>query len=1406
MPEARAYLYNSTGSADYAGWRLVGWGDADCSGNVTISGRPLSWDSSGLPGTALEYRLVVKMKMDGTASPVTLGNWTVLSRPFGPDPRLVPLGAVLNFSAAYDFGPYGAPPNQWGRFEVRAFYVAFKVVDERGYPLPVTEVTASFCSEYELGSTKGTLVTNEVVPAWMGSFFPLSSPAWPAQVTNGSCGQEFGSFQPYSPNTGPSEFGGAGWIVARVPSIAAASGEGSSLLKNLTVLFKYRGTVVGNFTATRWLPPTGAAWTAGAGIDGRLDSDNRATTLDAELQGNRSQVVVCSVRWVYAVLYDQNRNAWPTRVAKVAAYDAGAGAACPWPGAIVPAPHGSPADPKPSLALIRYPSVNTSVKIVLTWFGVTVNVTLFPSRRGMPGGMLVPGRAGSCDLSDPSNSAPDGVGSFDLYSDMVRIRLKLLGSNQLPAPLEADLVDEIELRLESGAASSAPYHARASYWHGYVALPDSPLSWFLSSSDLGWLGLDEAEVAAGWLPSGTRSSVDVLVRYMGVEVLDTRRSYPVNSTISLNCPGFVGGSPVTDPALTDYDKTLTLYAATHDVCFRVLLGDRRNNVSAPEVPLFLVQPNGERTMVWTDGGGYVTLRDVPEGCYKSFSLLYKMSILKASNVGPEGVKVGKYEPLIDLLFPAYDVNVTVWNFHKTFKLVNVNVSFYLEVNFSDFGMTGGELDGILSSPRSKKGVLPEGWVILERTPSDPSKCPVVLCRTESWSTTSSWPLVIKSMPPANYSARVSVPTGDRSRKAGFREADSNATLYWSGDPWGEVVAVRGPLSVDIRTYVYDAVVETFDASGFPLCLFENSAIILAEPSLPAGSEGLRLRNMQQVEPEREDYNAYLVRFNCSAANVFHSVNASRGANDPDIAAVGRAENYPQQSRYLIGAGNLSQPEYRFVVYYRGILVFNGSITLSNPYVSEENAIFTSAYDYVFKVLNDPLEGPGFGIQNLRAQASWAGLNTSFWPTANLTGAEAEGEFMLLESTKLEDGFDADVVKRMWGPPAGEFQLRLLPSEMVSPYFSSYVAIEAGFTDPDGELRLLVPVWNGSSRIFGAIPLVGRPRRELDRPRRPGLGGELGLLQVGLEGDPAGRLPPVSHHREGRCQRPVRRGRGRFRKLAASPEGGRLLLRPPAAPFPLHRQRTARAQVERDVHPLGGLRLRRLDYEPHGSRPVLRLAALRASEAIRGLGSALVQPGVGASMARPARPPSVRRGRLHAPGGSVGFRELRHEPRRGREHRLNDGGRGRNQRDRLADRLERLRGRFRSDRRQRGHGPGHQPVQGNVPGQGLLFRRGSAWRARAGEGDPGLRLVHGRAPAQVPASRSRTSWRLWRGVGSGPVQGRENERLGFEGPPAWRLGRALGRGQGQGCPTRARVRPGARPRRRVLYNRGRQRLA
>jgi len=1070
VSDAMAYLYNSTGSANYASWRLLGTGDADSSGNVTIVGLASSWDFSCVPGINLEYQLVIKMKINGTASPITLGNYTILSLPFAPTRRIAQLGDMLNSSAVYSLGPYGLPPNQWGRFKLSLFYVALKVVDERRYPLPVTEVYASFSSEYALDSSRGTLITNKAVTPWIRSAFPFESSMWGKPITNGSCGGEFKTLDPLSPNTGPMEFGGVGWIIVRIPKIQSMSGADSSLVNNISFLFRYRGTVVGNFTATRWLSPTGRAWIPGTAIDGGLNSANRARTLDAELQGNTTQVIICSVRWVYASLYDQDHNGWPTRNAKLTLYDYGISSPYPWTCTIVPIDPYTPPDFNPSHVLIRYPSVNTSVKIVVTWYDITVNVTLFQSGVDQPGGMLIPGRPGTPDLTNPSNSEPDGVGNFNLYSDMVRIRLKLLSSGQLPAPLEPNEVDEIEFQLKSRTATTVSYYVKLSYWHGYVAIPDSPLTWLLAYPVPLPLGIDESIAATGWLPNGSRSIVDIIVRYQGSEVLDTMREFPFNSTIILRCPGFVNGMPVVDPALTDYDRTLLLYAGIYDIGFRVLIGNPRNNSSASDVPLFLTLPSGERRAIWTDGGGVTTLRDAPAGNYSGFVILYKMCPIVVSNVGPDGIRVvGNSKHMFELLFPAFDINLTIWNYYKSFKLVNVNVSFYSTVNLSKYEITGDMLDQVLSSPRGN--VLPEGWEILERLPSVKSSSPVLLYRTNFWSTNSTWPLRIPLMPPANYSIRVSVPSGDGARRAGFRDIDANATLYWSDDQWGQRIVLDGSISIDLRTYVYDARITALDASGVPLYLFENSAIILAEPYRSQNGTNGSLWYLQQKNSSSADYNAYLVRLNLSATNVFHSFNASMGVNDSDIAFINLAPHYPQQSRYIIGSGNLSSPSYRFIVYYRGVIVFNGSMALSNPYVAEESKIVASAYRYTFKILNNPQGNSSFAIPNLQVEIRWAGLRTSYWPTVNLTRGEAIDEFALLNSTKLQYDFDVSVVERMWGPPPSNESVALLPNALISPYFSSYIAVEGGVTDTNGEVQAIIPVWNDSVRIFGTPTYV-----------------------------------------------------------------------------------------------------------------------------------------------------------------------------------------------------------------------------------------------------------------------------------------------------------------------------------------------
>jgi hypothetical protein len=148
-----------------------------------------------------------------------------------------------------------------------------------------------------------------------------------------------------------------------------------------------------------------------------------------------------------------------------------------------------------------------------------------------------------------------------------------------------------------------------------------------------------------------------------------------------------------------------------------------------------------------------------------------------------------------------------------------------------------------------------------------------------------------------------------------------------------------------------------------------------------------------------------------------------------------------------------------MVYYKGILVYNATVNLSNPYVGKENPIITSVYPYVLKITNNPLDAKDkFGIANLKVKVAWAGLNTTWWFTKDLVTGTAVKEFSLINATLLEKGFNLTVIERMWGPVQNtSFVVPTMP-----PYYSDAYFVTEGITGSDGTFRLLIPVWNYST--------------------------------------------------------------------------------------------------------------------------------------------------------------------------------------------------------------------------------------------------------------------------------------------------------------------------------------------------------
>jgi len=1151
--EARGYLYNSTltdaqGKKHYWGnWTLLASADVwtNSTGSyITFNNIPPTWNIT----SGVQYTLVIKLKISGSETPITIYNATVLDyadtntlalyesaypSTYYSLPGLyqkIDTGYLLQFGEVVGNPQIGTidpvfPINADGFVEpplrLWLYYVALKVVDESGLPLTVTDVKVTYSSN---NVNNKTWITQSAISG----------------IINGKywSGTANGTYE--APNNGlvPIQEGGfhyeadchVGWVIIRVPIIDFAT----SLVNNMTFLFYYHGTLVGNFSATDLTVPgpTDLAWdglggsgllvpitippTPPEGIDGTVDPLFHSVGGPATLTANFSQYVVVNVAWTDFYLYDQEGLPWPTRNAKVTLYDTDLDNQYPWPGVINPDWEGAAAN-----VLLRYPVVNHTLKVVITWFDCTVNVSYIPSNTVVYGGF---------DME-----SIDGVWRYrsqygpGLLTDMVRLWVKVFTSTQVPAPLDPNWVDEVKIRIESRTAPQTTYITKLSYWHGYIILPDTPWGWWAAGGyetifDDGMPA--EQALSVGWLPNGSWTTIDFFVKFKGLEVVNTVTGYPVNTTLKLTCPGLLGDP--TSP--TDYDKTFILYAGVYDIGFQVLLGSTHDNTTAPEgTPLFITTPDMQRILVTTDGMGSVTLRDVPSGTYKDFVILYKMIPINCSNVKSVLINVST-KPLVKLLFPAFYLNITVWNFEGTFKLVNLNASFYNTVDYSKFGINNDLLRRALDVDRKRSVILPDDWAVL--TPvavtspdigdlidylgEDPMAYSTILYRTQLWITGRDadgelgdngvpvWPMQLGLMPAANYSCRISVPNGtEKAVQAGFRPADSNATVYWSDDPYPGVgpievsarKAVDQTVSVNIYTYIYNVPVQTLDASGQPLKLADMSAVILAEPfNLDLGMDGNLLANgyapppyqlwyMQQWDDGENAttppfYNAYMVRFNttdANGANWFHSVNATHVAapTDPDLGT--NAHTYPAQSRYLIGISTLEPTEdnYTFNVYYQGVLVFNDSIPLTNPYtigtaghaVTGYHKIKTSVYPYVFEATNDPLNGDTFGIANLKVEVYWAGLNTTWWPTVNLTYRTAAEEFALLNASKLYKGFNMTVVKRMWGNVTGLETDETITTSHEAPYYSSFLKIVNSTTDSNGEFKTLVPVWNYSVGYF-----------------------------------------------------------------------------------------------------------------------------------------------------------------------------------------------------------------------------------------------------------------------------------------------------------------------------------------------------
>jgi len=1206
---AVAYLYNSTppptwsGTWSFENWELRGQGVADPDGWVTIC-VPRSWDRTPSDsGKEINYTLIVKLMIGGEVTPITIYNGTILRiGEYDGDAEFIGLETLLNASTIEGSYPgkswIVSTPNKangtatlngklYAVFKMWLYYVAMQPLDELGFPITGATLEVRYNSSYKdhpVNSDPGTYITNVREKGWSNKLYGK----W---VTNGSLGQEFvqDPFYVYHANYH------VGWVVLRVPLVnettATDSTFKSSLVSNMTFIWRYKSGTPINVTYYYWSEPgrdePGAfrdAWDPSY-LDTAPPAVGSYATYTGALRVNTTHLVEAMVRWTQVSLLDCNRNPWWTMKAEVYAFDT--------------------ADKNqymlaatrvgPGQYLLRYPLPvepfpETTLTLAVEWYYSVVNVSSRYRVHADGTTILV-------DDLQPNNNVYDnlwwgnnlwwgraapGVGfayidtgkNIMVVNKMAWVDVNFWSSAELPQQ-PADFSAKIWLPATIGYRKAEPITVWWNGRNGFVVLPDmewysgpNPTTvtemdpWHFADSFGYYYGGDEGYEfyffwyamknyfggftvgdGNGWLPTREVGWVDFEAWYEGVQVLDT---YAEKQTPDIYCcPGYPIHEEY-DPELEEWYTVLghtqchfNLTLKIYELGFHIILEACGNQMDAPDyVPFFFKHPGlsaldprqplvGPKSVT----NGKVDIVKAPKGEYSDFAIVWHMSLLRPYKILyrlDNGTDIPLTEPIeltenmrnIQLYFKLWNLTIDTWS-QDPFRLINVNVTLFSVSNFQiapGVGISRRQLDQITDPNNwAYSHVLPEGWAIYHRATTEDGFPVIYYCtdtQTNKWDEHPHW----EYLPEKNYWIWVRVPgwnsmnttdTSDdvwdpqKAVNAGFRMVDANATLYWSGDPG------VGPLYLDkcygkdspliVYTYVYNPRMALKTACGEPLVFGEtdNSALILAEPWY-SDAEPNNLFYRQQIDPynlinigtptgvKHAPYNAYLVRKNATDSNgviTLSSVNASSVSppNDPDLwnpKTGWRAEVYPNQSRYLIGRSvggpikdtfpefspiRSSSPEYRFMVYYKGVLVFNESIVLNNPYVDKVNPIKTSVYPYVFRATNDPLKGGTvFGIANINVTVFWAGLNVTWWPTKHLTYDTAPIEFSLLNASKLAKGFNMSVVKRLWGPAQLVTRyLENIPYQPVPPYFSSMVVVESKLTNAEGKATFLIPVWNYS---------------------------------------------------------------------------------------------------------------------------------------------------------------------------------------------------------------------------------------------------------------------------------------------------------------------------------------------------------
>ena len=1106
---AVAYLFNATG--DFEHWDKLGFDVASPDGWVEISiASPLKRYTWNCSTGEINYWLLVKLTIAGVETPITIFNGSVVRVSGAGTPGRISLYDVLNQTTILgDYPGYAGKitsPNPangtetvdnvvYPVYRMWLYYVALQALDEYGYPLSGASLEVRFTSAYNAYNGK-TFIGNTRVSGWNSSQYGN----W---VANGTLNQ--GLVPTDSSNIFNPDYT-VGWVVLRVPRINGTTGTTSSLVNNMTFLWRYKtGTLVNR---TVYLAMEDAI-TPLFGNKAPQGYPN----YDGNLAPNATHLVKASVRWVLLNLVDCNGVDWWTMDAEVYAFDSGSKKGYSIPGMRV----------APGRYLLRYPVPVTgwiNLTVGVEWHSSTVNMSFY--NLSLTDGVDELQTAGNGDPWGPGDvepSLPGGlvVGALatpELRCLMSWVSVSFWSQAELPQQ-PTQFAAQIWLPATKATRSGEPLTV---WWwgvNGFLILPD--MKYYVGPEAVTYDRLDPYGIAGpdfrtfwedmsqysgyaggfggqGWLPTMEVGWTDFKIWYEGVLVLDTT----ADETLHLR-PECCAAQPPYGGC--QYNYTLAIYEIGFHVIFDAC-GKLKDDISW--VPFYFKHPGlgliGPKAVT----NGKVEIIKAPQGNYSDFIVGWQMSFMKpyrVTLVGDDGVErdLDPEAPIklegnmrnINLYFKLYNLTIQPRNFEDTFTLVNVYLRVFSESDVRallEAGLEERQVRQIMDdATRFYDAMFPAGWTIIDRIDEEGK----IYYATPQVEVTSDNLPEWGFLPAKDYWVLVNVSSVVADAKAsGFRGVDANATLYWGKITLDDCYTQDKPYK--LRTYVYDPAIALKDACGASLDLAEASALILAEPW-----EGGELFDKQQVDPTYSTYNAYLVRVNQSTGGkiTIHSVNASREGKDPDVYNVVTGNNapyYPQQSRYLIGrsAGGVygpwevyeSKPSYRMLVYWKGVLVYNESTVLNNPYDSTENPLTTSVYPYVFYASNSPLESADeFGIPNVKVTVFWAGLNLTWWPAKHLAYETAPTVFLRLNETKLELCFNMSEVRRLWGPtrvidPFALEDVTLDPFDTAnSPYFSSQLFVFEGVTDNNGKLTVKIPVWNYSIiRSATPAPLFGTP--------------------------------------------------------------------------------------------------------------------------------------------------------------------------------------------------------------------------------------------------------------------------------------------------------------------------------------------